>query len=148
MAKGTHERPHPVPPCQCTAVRHLGNRNNNVLQTWSLCIYTTLTDAVPNIDVMFSDALASLALMIVTGSRLTDQNWRLAISNVLQFSHHLSRIFSSGNNFSCHCDQSNQWLSVWLVTLVSLVTQVIKISVAKCHMFYTEQNLQTKFYPK
>ena len=41
----------------------------------------------------FSDALASLALMVVTGwltDSLTDQNWRLAILHVWQLFHHPS----------------------------------------------------------
>ena len=55
---------------------------------------------------IFSDALASLALMIIC-NWLTDRNWRLAISHVWQFLHHPSRILSGGN-----------------ISLVSLVTPV------------------------
>ena len=48
-----------------------------------------------------SEALAPIALMVVTHT-LTDRNWRLAISHVCQFSHHPSRIVSSGNGLSGH----------------------------------------------
>ena len=60
---------------------------------------------------MFSDALASLALMTVrpyVTHSLIHRNWRLAISHVLQFSHHSSCILSGGN--------------IFLVSLVSLIS--------------------------
>ena len=57
---------------------------------------TVETQAVSSNGFFLSDAPASLALMIVCKS-LTDRNWRLAISHVLQFSHHSSCILSGGN---------------------------------------------------
>ena len=60
---------------------------------WRAIISCSITKFTPSTRLAWlknpqlSDALASLAVMIVTDS-LTDQNWRLAILHVWQFSHH------------------------------------------------------------